>query len=395
MEYICGDLLNLVRKRGKVPEHLAKIVFKQIIEGLKYIHSKGVVHRDIKLDNILIDLKNTIKICDFGVSKMINSDTIMYEHCGTPAYIAPEIYLHQGYEGFQCDVWSAGVTLYYMLSGNQPFKGTDASNIQRSILKDKFKKIEGCSKEANDLLKAMMTKDPKERITIREILAHPWLSNVNVANRDKVDLFTKAEKILYSKFNVNYLTSPIEDLVENFSNKYINTINDDETNNCHTKSVILAPYNSYNFSLNSNSTNSLPKLPIQNGICKFAHKVHQVNLKYEMNNNADYDNGMIISQRESKDNNNMYDNCGESISSRNDSISKQIVPMNDYNNQRRMASEENSEYEELHPLVIKKQIVSFIEKSVGYDKEYLVKCLKNKCINYATATYFLLERDVD
>ena len=82
MEYICGDLLNLVRKRGKVPENLAKIIFKQIIEGLKYIHSKNIVHRDIKLDNILIDLKNTVKICDFGVSKIINQDTIMSEHCG-------------------------------------------------------------------------------------------------------------------------------------------------------------------------------------------------------------------------------------------------------------------------------------------------------------------------
>ena len=185
MEYICGDLLNFVRKRGKVPEKIAKIIFKQIIEGLKYIHSKNIVHRDIKLDNILIDLKNTVKICDFGVSKIITPSTVMYEHCGTPAYIAPEIYLRQGYEGFACDVWSAGVTLYYMLSGSQPFKGSDANVIQKAILKEKFKKIEGCSKEANDLLKAMMNKNPKDRITIREILEHPWLFNVNVANRDK------------------------------------------------------------------------------------------------------------------------------------------------------------------------------------------------------------------
>ena len=195
--------------------------------------------------------------------------------------------------------------------------------------------------------------------------------------------------MLYSKFNVNYLTSPIEDLVENFDNNYIDTINDGETNNCHTKSVILAPYNSYNFSQNSGDDLS-SLIPVQNEICKFSHKVQQVNFKYEMNNNADYDNGMIISQRESKDINNLYDNCAESISSRNDSIS---TPFVEYKNARRVASEENTDYEETHPLVIDKQLVSFIEKSIGYEREYLVNCLKNKVFNYATATYFLLERE--
>jgi len=92
MEYICGDLLNYIRKRSKLPEQISKIIFKQLMEGLNYIHKKNIVHRDIKLDNILIDLTNTIKICDFGVSKRIFPGDIMHEHCGTPAYIAPEIF---------------------------------------------------------------------------------------------------------------------------------------------------------------------------------------------------------------------------------------------------------------------------------------------------------------
>ncbi len=96
MEYIsCGDLLNFVRKRSKLPENISKFIFKQIIEGLNYIHSKGIVHRDIKLDNILIDLKNNIKICDFGVSRKIKKGDIMNDQCGTPAYIAPEILRNQ------------------------------------------------------------------------------------------------------------------------------------------------------------------------------------------------------------------------------------------------------------------------------------------------------------
>ena len=92
MEYIsCGDLLSFVRKRSKISESISKFIFKQIIEALDFIHSNNIVHRDIKLDNILIDLQNNIKICDFGVSKQIKNGVLMRDQCGTPAYIAPEI----------------------------------------------------------------------------------------------------------------------------------------------------------------------------------------------------------------------------------------------------------------------------------------------------------------
>jgi serine/threonine protein kinase len=92
MEYIsCGDLLSFVRKRSKLSESISKFIFKQIIEALDFIHLNGIVHRDIKLDNILIDLQNNIKICDFGVSKKIKNGDLMTDQCGTPAYIAPEI----------------------------------------------------------------------------------------------------------------------------------------------------------------------------------------------------------------------------------------------------------------------------------------------------------------
>ena len=88
MEYICaGDLLSYIKKRSKLTEPIAKFIFKQIILAIQYIHNHNIVHRDIKLDNILIDLDNKIKICDFGVSKRINHNEIMYEQCGTPTYI--------------------------------------------------------------------------------------------------------------------------------------------------------------------------------------------------------------------------------------------------------------------------------------------------------------------
>ena len=135
-----GDLLNYVRKRRRLKEDMAKYVVKQVIEGLHYCHSKGIVHRDIKLDNLLFDDDGAVKICDFGVSKHLSSPhtEVMTEQCGTPAYIAPEILRDKGYKGFGVDIWSLGVCLYAMLYGTVPFKANNMSDLHQLILKAKY-----------------------------------------------------------------------------------------------------------------------------------------------------------------------------------------------------------------------------------------------------------------
>lgn len=96
-----GDLLTYVRMRRKLKEQTAKYIFKQLIQGIDYIHSKSILHRDIKLDNILLTSEGDIRICDFGVSKLIKDpEEPVYEQCGTPAYIAPEIYSKGYCKGF-------------------------------------------------------------------------------------------------------------------------------------------------------------------------------------------------------------------------------------------------------------------------------------------------------
>jgi len=131
-----GDLLTYVRKRRKLKEDSAKYFFKQLIEGLAYIHnSRLICHRDIKLDNILLDADGKVKIGDFGVSKQVKSETEkMTEQCGTPAYIAPEILKDRGYEGFKVDIWSAGVCLYAMLLGTVPFKANSMRELHGMII---------------------------------------------------------------------------------------------------------------------------------------------------------------------------------------------------------------------------------------------------------------------
>ena len=205
MEYICaGDLLSYIKKRGKLTEQVAKFIFKQIVLTLQYIHNHNIVHRDIKLDNILIDLDNNIKICDFGVSRIIKNNETMIEQCGTPAYIAPEILLNRGYEGYGVDVWSAGVVLYAMLSGSVPFKGNNIRDLHDSIIKGEYSPIKEISKEASHLLKSILEVDPKKRISTKDILVHPWLIDLDLNYWKNQNLFAKAEYILLAKSNVDY-----------------------------------------------------------------------------------------------------------------------------------------------------------------------------------------------
>ena len=391
MEYVCGDLLDFIRKRGKLSESISKLIFKQIIEGLRYIHKKKIVHRDIKLDNILIDLTNTVKICDFGVSRKISNGDIMYEHCGTPAYIAPEIFQNKGYEGYLCDIWSAGVTLYYMLSGSQPFRANSIKELEKIVVQGKFDEIEEVSKDANDLINEMLQVDPKKRISIDKILIHPWLKNVDLENRKNLNLFTESEKILLSKFDVDYLTSQKEELIENFTLKNLETKNNESNLEKvgDTKSIIFAPYNSYIEETRANMKFEEDKiyeeLEILNDVCKFGWKVQQANIKYELSNNNDFDNGVIKTQKE------------EDIKNQNEKIEKKYEEkiLNDRIsgiNTPRVRSA-NDSFEESEKIIIKKEIIKQIEKDVGYDRKYIINCIRKNKINYATATYYLLSRD--
>ena len=370
MEYVCGDLLGFIRKRAKISEPTAKIIFKQIIKGLQYIHKKKIVHRDIKLDNVLIDLTNTVKICDFGVCRILQPGDIMYEHCGTPAYIAPEIFKDEGYEGFSCDIWSAGVTLYYMLAGVQPFKANKIEDLKEIILKGKFEKIEDVSNEANDLIKGMLEFNPNKRFTIEDILKHPWLKNVNIKKRENLNIFTNAEKGLLSKYDVNYLCSPKEELIEVFTISNLETKEEKEEKGA-TKSDILAPYNSY--AINPEK-DFYPELKIENEICRFNFKAQLSNIKYELSNNQEFDNGIIKT---------IY-NSVEEGNKKNDG---------DFENENMNTLNLSLDSVETFTCGLCDDIIKDIEELIGYDRKYLVQCLRKNEINYATATYYLMLKD--
>jgi len=180
MEFAAGgDLLRFVRKSGRLAEPCARVLFKQLMDGLVYIHRLGVVHRDIKLENLLLDCHTCVKIADFGVAALVKAPgQQLTEHCGTPSYIAPEILLEAGYDGPPVDVWSSGVVLYAMLCGRVPFKGDQFSELKRSILSGRFTIPPKLSTHACALLRAMLVVDPVARITLEGCVGHGWIAGV-------------------------------------------------------------------------------------------------------------------------------------------------------------------------------------------------------------------------
>jgi len=137
------------------------------------------VHRDIKLDNILLNCYGDIKIADFGVSKRITKGEILYQRYGTPVYVAPEILKDQGYEGPPVDIWSAGVVLYALLYENFPFSGNTVEDLEKNIQKGKYILPTDISSEARDLLSHMLDSNPITRITISQIYKHSWMQSID------------------------------------------------------------------------------------------------------------------------------------------------------------------------------------------------------------------------
>ena len=455
MEYINGgNLFSFVKKRRKLSEKTAKFLFRQIILGIKYIHEQGIVHRDIKLENLLIDLNNNVKICDFGIGRKITSKgQLLYDQCGTLMYMAPEILLstkEKGYEGFPVDIWSSGISLYIMLSGSLPFnyknKKRDNMNeekdveneedneesmgekndednfeLQYSIVYKEPKHIENISDDARDLLKGLLNKDPRKRLTCDQILNHRWLSDFKDKNKsgNKFHLFTKAEMIMLSKTFIDYRKANSDDLKENFTlsnlemdeNKNKNNSNENITN----KSSILAPYNSIVTDFDScsqgltlksekedlfNDFNN-SKIKLENDGIIFSKKIKEYNRLYELNNNGEVDNGVLINSRTQSslnsysrsikaNNNDLLDlnisNESLVIYNNNDMVDdkKRKNKKTSHNNNSMKSLDEEKEQK------IKSNNILNEMSLIGYDKKYVLECVKKNELCHASAVYYLM-----
>jgi len=196
---IGGELLATIIDRGSLTEREASTVIYQLMSALHYLHSQGIVHRDIKPENILLREKGVLNIvlADFGLSEIVGKSCLLKTLCGTPSYVAPEVLAMTGY-GYQVDLWSAGVVLYLLLCGSQPFYAEDLESLLKLILSGTVEfdsDWNSISDPAKDLVKKLLVVDPSKRLTCDEALEHPWVAgHINAPDRPLLEVVRKIRK---------------------------------------------------------------------------------------------------------------------------------------------------------------------------------------------------------
>ncbi|CAD8059692.1 unnamed protein product [Paramecium primaurelia] len=188
MEYCSGgELLERIVEQGYIGESESKVIMQQLFSAINYLHSMGIAHRDLKPENILFASKEKdapIKVIDFGLSKKFRNINQklqrMNSKVGTPIYVAPEII--SGDYSFQCDEWSLGCIMHVLLCGNPPFQAKKLDKLEVQIkysdVDFSFSVFDHVSSDAKDLIKNLLIKQPKKRITCEKALEHQWFKNM-------------------------------------------------------------------------------------------------------------------------------------------------------------------------------------------------------------------------
>jgi serine/threonine protein kinase len=156
----------------------AKPFVRQILEALAYVHGLGICHRDLKPENILLDVFGDVKINDFGLSRFVRPDGLVDTPCGSPCYVSPECISGRPYDGRKSDLWSVGVIMYALLTGQLPWTKRNQQQLFEQIRKADFVIPAFLSDPCRNLILGLMTVDCERRITIEAALRHPWFEGL-------------------------------------------------------------------------------------------------------------------------------------------------------------------------------------------------------------------------
>ncbi|XP_041358608.1 serine/threonine-protein kinase par-1-like isoform X2 [Gigantopelta aegis] len=170
----------------RLSEDKSRIYVRQLVSALHYLHERGVAHRDLKMENIMLDEKRkNIKLCDFGLSNTFSDQELMKTHCGSPEYAAPELFSAGEKYGKEIDIWSLGVVMYAMMVGKLPFTTpyTDQyrrikllQQIEKGLVDEHHKEMAHLSLDARDLIQKIIEPSPAQRLPLMDIEIHPWLT---------------------------------------------------------------------------------------------------------------------------------------------------------------------------------------------------------------------------
>ncbi|CAD5123848.1 DgyrCDS12154 [Dimorphilus gyrociliatus] len=218
-----GEFIKYLTKRKRFDEEEAKLYLKQIVSALSHMHKSGVIHRDLKLENLLLDSKGKIKIIDFGLSNIYDQGQMLNTQCGSPAYVAPEVFIKKPY-GPSVDVWSLGIILYTFCVGSLPFSVYPSTDLKRlySLIMKGPTIPDYLSSDCCDLIRQLLDPNPSTRLTIDQIENHIWLNSVpesllNVKQEQEID--HSIINFLVTRFGVSE-----EELCASILNRKINSM---------------------------------------------------------------------------------------------------------------------------------------------------------------------------
>ncbi|XP_055370489.1 MAP/microtubule affinity-regulating kinase 4 isoform X6 [Betta splendens] len=178
MEYASGgEVFDYLVSHGRMKEVEARAKFRQIVSAVHYCHTKNIVHRDLKAENLLLDADANIKIADFGFSNEFTLGNKLDTFCGSPPYAAPELFQGKKYDGPEVDVWSLGVILYTLVSGSLPFDGQNLKELRERVLRGKYRVPFYMSTDCEGILRRFLVLNPSKRCTLEQVMKDKWINS--------------------------------------------------------------------------------------------------------------------------------------------------------------------------------------------------------------------------